>query len=519
MTRPPRNTQGSAIRVLLTAAEAYPELEAAFLDARREIWASFRIFDPATRLRSRRARAVGETWFDLIVATLARGVALTLVLSDFDPTARPELHRGTWRSTRMLLAAAELAGPQARIKVIPAMHPARTGLLPRLLFWPAILNKQIRAARWLNRLPPDLRVAALRDMPGQSERLRIDARGRASPRVSGGPPRLVPATHHQKLAVFDRELLHIGGLDLDDRRFDTPEHDQPSAETWHDVQLMVRGPAVAEAQAHLEGFLALTEGRGTPKPARRILRTLSKPQRPGMGAFGPQPVLSEIAEAHAALARRAERMIYLETQYFRDRRLAGELARAARSNPNLCLILMLPGAPEEVAFEGRRGIDQRMGEYLQARCIRRISRAFGPRLFVGAAAQTRNDGSGGRATLLGAPLVYIHAKVSVFDDRGAIVSSANLNGRSLHWDTEAGLYLSRPTEVRELRHRAMCHWLPADAGPEFLDPVRAVGAWRALALANARTDPEKRRGFLLPYDLSAAEAFGRAAPGVPDEMV
>jgi phospholipase D1/2 len=58
-----------------------------------------------------------------------------------------------------------------------------------------------------------------------------------SPRAALGLPRLHPATHHQKLAVFDRRRLYIGGLDLDERRWDTPEHDRPGAETWQDLQL------------------------------------------------------------------------------------------------------------------------------------------------------------------------------------------------------------------------------------------------------------------------------------------
>ena len=47
-------------RLLLTAAEAYPALEVAFLEARTEIWCSFLVFDPATRLRSPEGLAVGK---------------------------------------------------------------------------------------------------------------------------------------------------------------------------------------------------------------------------------------------------------------------------------------------------------------------------------------------------------------------------------------------------------------------------------------------------------------------------
>lgn len=514
----------SRARVLLTAAEAYPALERAFLAAQREIWGSFRIFDPRTRLLTPEARAVGATWFDLVEHTLRRGVAIHLTIADFDPIARPDLHRGTWRSARMLWAAAELAGPGAApLALHPAMHPARTGLLPRVAVWPVAHGRLRRHARWLSDLDPGVRAAALRDMPGLAPLLAAGSGGRLRPRP-GGPPRLFPATHHQKLAVFDRRLLYIGGLDLDERRYDTPAHDRPGPGTWHDVQLLIEGRAAAEAQLHLETFRDVAAGRTPVRPSRRLLRTLSRRRRFGLPFFGPATVADEIAEAHHALAARAERLIYIETQFFRDRRFARSLARAARRAPGLGLILILPAAPEEIAFQGTRGLDHRYGEYLQARCLRSLATAFGPRLFLGSPAQPRpaeprRDGSAPRARLNGAPLVHVHAKVAVFDDRTALVTSANLNGRSLRWDTEAGVFLNRAREVADFRTRVMAHWLPRDAGPEFFDPDTAVAAWGRLARANARARPEDRRGFLLPHDVAAAEAFGRAVPGIPEEMV
>ncbi|MGB5067319.1 MAG: phospholipase, partial [Albidovulum sp.] len=117
-----QTTRSDGLRVLLTAREAFPALERAVLAAKREIWGSFRIFDPATTLRSPEARAVGTTWFDLIRYTLARGVAIHMVISDFDPICWSAGHRDTWRAVRMFLAAAELAGPGAKLTITPAMH-------------------------------------------------------------------------------------------------------------------------------------------------------------------------------------------------------------------------------------------------------------------------------------------------------------------------------------------------------------------------------------------------------------
>ncbi|MGB5067962.1 MAG: phospholipase D-like domain-containing protein, partial [Albidovulum sp.] len=376
-------------------------------------------------------------------------------------------------------------------------------------------------ARQLNRMTADRRLAALRDLPGVRPYLRTGKGGQVWPKWAS-LPRLYPATHHQKLAVIDRELLYIGGLDLDERRYDTRDHDRPGNQTWHDVQLMVRGPLAGEAQTHLESFGDVTAGRSEPVPQPRFLRTMSRPRRSGVFAIGPDTVVQDIAIAHEMLARRATRLIYLENQYFRDRKMARFLAGMGRDNAELRLILILPAAPDDVAFDGSDGLDARYGEYLQLRALRILRKGFGERMFVGGAAQRRRadrETDHDRDRLKGAQIIYLHAKVSIFDTTGAIVSSANLNGRSLRWDTEAGLLLDRASDVEMLRRRVMGHWLPESAGPEYLNPDTALENWRDLANANAGMSPELRRGFLLPYDFKAPTGIATPVPGVPEEMV
>ncbi len=517
------------LRILVTAAEAYPALERAFLAAETEISASFLVFDLTTRLRSPEAREIGDTWFELIIDCLRRGVAIRFVLSDFDPVARPEMHKGTWHSLRMLYAAAELAGPEAKLEVTAALHPAQTGILPRILLWPVILKRLSDLAKDLNALSEPQRCATLRDMPAIAAQMNEGQDCRVSPKL-WPLPRLYPATHHQKLAVIDRKVLYIGGLDLDERRYDTTGHDRPSEQTWHDVQLLMTGTIAEDAARHLDQFLDLVSG--AKRPPRRgagsgrngsaLLTTLSRRRSGPIAHIGPKTISSALYQRHISAISRSTSLIYLESQYFRHVSFARALARAARRNPDLDLILMLPGAPEELVFEHRKGLDTRMGEWLQARCLRILERSYGPRLFVGGAAQKRQPDAAipkGRQHLSGAPLIYIHAKVSIFDRREAIVSSANLNGRSFRWDTECGVHLTDKDTVEDLRHRLMKHWLPTGAGPEFFEDENAVTAWRGLALANAETPPQDRKGFVVPYDLRAAEAFGTPVPFIPEALV
>jgi phosphatidylserine/phosphatidylglycerophosphate/cardiolipin synthase-like enzyme len=513
-----------SVRILLTAAEAYPALERAFLGARSEIWASFLVFDLSTRLRSPEALAVGKTWFDLIVHVLNRGVSLHISIGDGDPIARAAMHRAATRHLRMFSAAAAVATPGARLQVVRLRHPAETGALIRLVLWPCTMKMLFRTAGWLNGLSAEHRAAAVREMDGMARNLRLSPDGTVAVRLFS-LPRLYPVVHHQKLAVIDRRFLYIGGLDLDERRNATPMHRRAGDETGHDVQLMIEGPVVAEAQQHLESFRAVIEGHMPPPKTRRLLRTMSRPRRGGLWNFGPEPLVSELRSAHLVLTRRASGFIYMESRYFRDIGLAKALAETARRTPGLQMILILPAAPDDVAFEGKRGLGARFGEAMQARALRILRKGFGRRLFVGSPAQpcpARPDGNGDpenrRDRLPGAPLIYVHAKVSVFDDAAAIVSSANLNGRSLCWDTEAGVYLSAENDVTELRHRVMAHWLPMGAAPEAYEAATAVQIWARIAWLNVATRPAAPDGYLLPHDFAAAEAFGRNVPLLPPEF-
>lgn len=505
-------------RFLLTAEEAFPAFEERVLAARLHIRMGFRIFDPLTPLRSEAARAVGRDWFDLMVHTLRRGVRVDLALCDFDPVVASGLHRATWRSLRILLAAAEIAGPQARLRVVAAMHPARVARLPRMLLYGRIRAELRTRTAWLAGMSDGQRTRALDEMPGLVRYLVPRGDGYApAPFVLAG---LVPTTHHQKLAVFDEEWLLIGGLDLNERRYDTPVHDRPGRETWHDVMVLVQGEAARHAHAHLGRFLDEVAGRVPPAPdAGFVLRTLSKKRdRPHL-KLSPEPLVDELAQLHYRAVAGAERFVYLESQFFRDRRLARVMAEAAERNPRLTCILILPAAPEDVAFENNRSMDARFGEHLQAHCVRKIRRAFGRRLFVGCPARPVLQLSGDRDVYAKAPIIYVHAKVSVFDDALACVSSANLNGRSFRWDTEAGLAFDAPADVRRLRRRLFEHWLPRDAGPDCFSPETAALSWAAIAEENMRRHPARRRGFLLPYSTRRAERFGHDLPGIPEEMV
>ena len=514
-------------RVLLTAEEAYPALEREFLNAREEIRAGFRIFDLTTRLHSEEAKKIGETWLDLVVHTLDRGVKFDLTVTDFDPVVRPDDHVYVWRCIHAMATAAELSRRGDLFTFRADMHPARVGLLPRLALWRRLLREIGEKLDMIERDDDAVRRNKLRHMP-RFRRLLLEKAGRHMARRSPPPP-LVPVTHHQKLAVFDRERLYIGGLDLNDRRWDTKEHTRAAEETWHDTQVIVTGPAAQEADRHLQNFRSVVR-RGRPIRTQHLLRTISSKRKLEMPFLSPKPVVDELARIHLDQVAKAERLIYLESQFYRDRPLAEALAKRAQENPDLELILILPVAPETVAFPptGEVTSDARFGEKLQAECVDITLEGFGGRAFIGCPAQTRTappelvaeQGKGdARSVWYAAPLIYLHAKVSLFDSRLGIVSSANLNGRSMRWDTEAGVATESVAEARYLKERCYAHWMGGEVEPEFLDDATARGAWAERARRNATLAPEERHGFILPYSPEPAEQIGETLPGVPEEMV
>ncbi len=546
-------------QLLITAREAYPAFERVVLAAKRRVNMSFRIFDLRTRLRSEEGRAVGTSWADLLAHVLKRGVDVRLIVADFDPVGAPDLHRGTWRTVRQCAGLREIAGQTGtgRLEVFAARHPARIGAVPGAMLWPVAAWKLHKAVKLLNGLARDERRRFVTEAPRLRPHLKLGGEDEAEVVKADWwhSFRMTPVTHHQKLAVIDGEVLYVGGLDLDERRWDTPGHDQPARETWHDIQMLFHDRELARtAERHLDNFTVQTAGEGhepegvahpgtSGAEVPRFLTTLSKPARFAPFRFSPKKLSSGLFDAHVARVHEAERLIYLETQFLRDRKFARELARRARTEPNLRLVLVIPAAPEEVAFASG-GPDARYGEFLQSYCIRMLRKAFGKRFFALSPAQRRRpgddaeeageaalgteDGAGrenggiGRVALRGAPMIYVHAKLSVFDETAAIVSSANLNGRSLHWDTEAGVELTRPETVEMIRERVLDHWYPDARGSlreEMMDPARAFEAWVGAARQDAGRVPEAREGYLLPYDIRPGRRFGVAVPGIPEEMV
>ena len=486
-------------QVLITAEEAWPAFERAVLEAESEILAGFRIFDMRTRLRSPEAQAVGETWFDLLADALERGVKIRLIMSDFDPVIATDLHELTWQTMRQAAGLSEIARPApGQLEVIADMHPAEAGLLPWVALLPAVAMKWREKLRQIGSIRRKLRAVRL-----DPDRL----------------PGLHPVSHHQKIAVIDGKVLYIGGLDLNERRWDTLDHDRPAIETWSDVQILIRGPEAEEAQTHLREMLDTTSGRAEPTPLNAVRRTLSAPRRVQFPFLSPRTVANEIEQDHLEAFSRARHLIHIETQFLRSSIISHALAEAATANPELRLVLILPALPDDVAFDGSRELDAQFGMARQSQAISRVSEAFGKRAVFASPVQPRFAARDTPQVLAGSPIVYVHNKLLVVDEDFAMVGSANLNGRSLHWDTEAAIRIREPDRIAALRAALFRHWWTDPLPPEARDPATLQPWWAREIARNGVCRPESRSGFLVPHKSDALSEYHTDLPGVTEDLV
>lgn len=273
-------------------------------------------------------------------------------------------------------------------------------------------------------------------------------------------------SHHQKIVVIHRgsrpnaddDVAFAGGIDLAHGRHDGPPHHGDEQELslsdsrygerppWHDVQLRLQGPAVADVSWTFRERWEDPHALDTPtpwrvmrhvlsrKPAQRgdlaspdrvpsmrgshavqVLRTYPARRRPY--PFAPSGERS-IARAYVKAFGRARSLVYIEDQYLWSLDATRALCDALRRNPELRCVVVIPRYPDP---SGVLGAASRFGRW---RVERELARAGGDRV---AFFDLENDE--------GTP-IYVHAKVCIVDDHWMTVGSDNLNRRSWTHDSE-----------------------------------------------------------------------------------
>jgi phosphatidylserine/phosphatidylglycerophosphate/cardiolipin synthase-like enzyme len=335
-------------------------------------------------------------------------------------------------------------------------------------------------------------------------------------------------SHHQKFVVLrhpgrpELDVAFVGGIDLCHSRGDNAEHtgDRQSQRMakvygprppWHDIQLAVRGPAVADVETvfrerwedpapltrnpldRISELLRHDDRTPSPLPVQapnpleagrqnvQLLRTYPKRRR-GY-PFAPDGERS-IARAYDKAISRAHSLIYLEDQYFWSTGIVTCFAAALRANPNLHLIAVVPHHPDQ---DGRiSGPPNLVG---RQQPLTELRAAGGSRIAVY-----------GIENHAGTP-VYVHAKVCVVDDVWASVGSDNVNRRSWTHDSELSCaVLDAELDPREPR-----------VIDRFGDGARSFARNLRLELAREHLDRPDGQEQDLIDPVSAFRAFADAA--------
>jgi len=335
----------------------------------------------------------------------------------------------------------------------------------------------------------------------------------------------VAGSHHQKIVVIDDRLAFVGGLDLTNRRWDTPRHEADDPRRtfngeryppFHDVMVAVDGEAAA-AVAHVARErwygatgqrLAPVEVDADPWPPQLRVAIANAP----VGIACTAPPAGELAGVHHIeslyldMIARARHCIYIENQYF----TAGKIASALASR------LAEPDGPEVVLVTRRLSngwLEELTMHTLRCRLVRELRsadrygrfRAYFPDV-CGLAEGTCID---------------THAKVMVVDDEWLRIGSANLNNRSMGLDSECDVVVEAQgvpevqAQIRAFRERLVAEHVGADPNCLALEIARRG----SLAAAIEALGREERRLVTLEAPEVSDTVVSLAAVGDPERPI
>lgn len=326
-----------------------------------------------------------------------------------------------------------LEGPNKLGPFLNWLTETRPDLEVRLLRWNLGLWEALKRG--------ETPLFLLRWMMGEEVHIRLDA---------AHPP---AASHHQKFVVIDDALAFCGGIDLTKGRWDTREHldRNPSRRSgrgaplgpWHDATTCVDGEA-AKALGDL-GRIRWKRATGEELTAPESKHTLwpedIEPTLTGvelgisrtMGSFDKYPETLEIETLTLKAIREARKTLYIESQYFASRRIAEAMIERLQEEDGPEIVVVTP--------ESQAGwLEEKTMGSARAKLLSLVEKSDPHdrfRIFY-------------PVTAKGTP-IYVHAKIMAVDDRLLKIGSANLNNRSMGYDTECDISLEAGAEDGHLQ--------------------------------------------------------------------
>jgi cardiolipin synthase A/B len=241
--------------------------------------------------------------------------------------------------------------------------------------------------------------------------------------------------NHRKLLVVDSRSALTGGMNLAWPYIGPPG----STGLWRDLSVVVRGPAVLELNSLFASdwkFATGKDSNGGPPPDPGPCAAGFESTAVQVVASGPDVEGDPLYEALLALIFAAQTRIWIVTPYYvPDEMLARALGLAARRGVDVRVIL--PAHSNHITADLAR-----------ASYLRDLHTAGGRILFY--------------------EPVMLHAKAVLFDDRLAVIGSANMDMRSLFLNFEVALFVHSPEQVNHVA--AWAEALMADSKPELPTP-------------------------------------------------
>jgi len=254
-------------------------------------------------------------------------------------------------------------------------------------------------------------------------------------------------SHHQKFVVIDGRLAFLGGIDVCEARWDDRRHLAVNPERlsrgkpqkpYHDVEVYLSGGTAPPALEELF-FERWRRSGGKPPPPAPPARDDAEYRPRGAIPFGatalalsrtdPRPdgtTVQEVEHLLVAAITAAERLIYVETQYFSSRRIREALLARMRAPRRGRLEIVVVANQRAEALKEEVAVGLRQAENLVE--LRAVAAETGHAL---GCYHSRCDGPDDER-----PATYIHSKLLLVDDRFLTIGSANLTNRSMGVDSE-----------------------------------------------------------------------------------
>jgi cardiolipin synthase len=241
--------------------------------------------------------------------------------------------------------------------------------------------------------------------------------------------------NHRKLVVVDSRAALTGGMNLAWPYVGPPG----SSGLWQDLSAVVEGPAVTDLDSLFASDWKFATGRDPEARATEITdfcATGFESTTVQVVASGPDVAGDPLYESLLALIFSAQNRIWIVTPYYvPDEMLGRALGLAARRGVDVRLIV--PARSNHITADLAR------------------------------ASYLRDLHTAGGRILLYKP-VMLHAKAVLFDDRLAVIGSANMDMRSLFLNFEVALFAYSPNQVDRVAMWA--ERLMADSKPELPTP-------------------------------------------------